>query len=151
MIPVLANEDFRHLLDDVAEWLHLGALAGDTDDRHRCVLEHDRHVDAVLRTLELVLAVDGHGLLRLDGEARALVRGANTRGIGARDDGARGIEQVDLVVDDVFEVVDDGLGDLRSRFMSASAILCSDTSVSRFPVGEYGMCTKRVLNLRVRG
>ena len=91
MIPVLANEDFRHLLDDVAEWLHLGALAGDTDDRHRCVLEHDRHVDAVLRTLELVLAVDGHGLLRLDGEARALVRGANTRGIGARDDGARGI------------------------------------------------------------
>ena len=115
MIPVLADEDLRHLLDDVAERLHLGALAGDTYNRHRCVLEHDRYVDAVSCPLEFVFAVDGHGLLRLDGETRALVRGANTRGIGARDDGARGIEQVDLVVDDVFEVVDDGLGDLRVK------------------------------------
>ena len=111
-VPVFADQDLGHLLDDLDEGLDLAAVARDADAGDDGIIEHDRGVDAVLGAAVLVLAVNDDLLFRLDGEKRALMGRSDTRAVGAGDNGARRVEQVDFVIDDIFEVVDDSLCDL---------------------------------------
>ena len=116
LIPALPDEDLGHLLDDVAEGLDLGAFPSDADDGDDRVVEEHGDVDAVLGALVLVLVIDGDGLLGADDESGSVVARADARVVCAGDYRARCVEQVDLVVDDVLEIRDNRLCDLRIEF-----------------------------------
>ena len=116
LVEMLADQYLGHFLQYGAERFNLIALAGNADHRYRLAVELHRHVDAVPGAGESMLVIHAHGLFAGDGQSRTVMPGTDACGVGAGDDDAAGIEEVDFVAQRILEMRHDVGGDIRIDF-----------------------------------